>query len=547
MQKLRHSFLVTLLMLAGHLLVQNQSVFSAGLDSVAVFGLMHKPLGTAQLDTAVSPVGRSLVISNIGSSGQDGVSIDLGNSCGWDGFFIPLDVPDGGMIENTFLGSTGGGLPMEVASGMRVIGLGSGQGQLEAGFTGVTSITVDAYLGDAHVFHRSGVGSGPKMYSRDRFPWLLVCIIILAVSDFHNEEGDLEWDLETTFGGTASVQFPGGPTVSCDRIVMTPENPTVDYHTVERVELRGSQIPPFTIIGERLRMFGLPHASVGNALFSAEGGDGNLGTARKIRHHNLGSSGEDGVSIDLGKSKLYNVKWDSLDASAPLPDSASIKFTAMGKVSGSSNHPIGMMMCQRVGSLYELSADFSPLGATSMTAYVYNGGTLVDSVKNITSSMFATTFGCVDDDHWGRPIKNGIPGMGGSLTMFGPESFTFNAGGGRAPVSITGDEVVLVPEDATGEVESFSQVVITTADIPELSFTEESMTQYVTCGDPDGSGIVTISDVVFLIQYIFAGGPSPNPLAAGDADCNGIVTISDAVYLINYIFSGGPAPCASCL
>lgn len=66
------------------------------------------------------------------------------------------------------------------------------------------------------------------------------------------------------------------------------------------------------------------------------------------------------------------------------------------------------------------------------------------------------------------------------------------------------------------------------------------------CGDSDHNGLVTISDVVHLIGYIFAGGPAPNPLASGDADCNGLVTISDAVYLINFIFAGGAAPCATC-
>ncbi len=67
-----------------------------------------------------------------------------------------------------------------------------------------------------------------------------------------------------------------------------------------------------------------------------------------------------------------------------------------------------------------------------------------------------------------------------------------------------------------------------------------------TCGDADGSNIVTISDAVFLISYIFGGGPAPDPVLAGDADCSGIVTISDAVFLINYIFGGGPAPCSTC-
>lgn len=69
--------------------------------------------------------------------------------------------------------------------------------------------------------------------------------------------------------------------------------------------------------------------------------------------------------------------------------------------------------------------------------------------------------------------------------------------------------------------------------------------QYV-CGDGDGNSLVTISDAVYIINYIFAGGPAPNPLLAGDCDCNELVTISDVVYLINYIFAGGQAPCAAC-
>jgi hypothetical protein len=67
-----------------------------------------------------------------------------------------------------------------------------------------------------------------------------------------------------------------------------------------------------------------------------------------------------------------------------------------------------------------------------------------------------------------------------------------------------------------------------------------------TCGDADGNTIVNISDAVYLISYIFGGGPAPLPLVAGDADCNSIVNIADAVYLIAYIFGGGAAPCADC-
>jgi hypothetical protein len=63
------------------------------------------------------------------------------------------------------------------------------------------------------------------------------------------------------------------------------------------------------------------------------------------------------------------------------------------------------------------------------------------------------------------------------------------------------------------------------------------------CGDADASGEVDIDDVVYLITYIFSGGPPPDPYESGDGDCSGDVDIDDVVWLINYIFAGGNAPC----
>jgi hypothetical protein len=63
------------------------------------------------------------------------------------------------------------------------------------------------------------------------------------------------------------------------------------------------------------------------------------------------------------------------------------------------------------------------------------------------------------------------------------------------------------------------------------------------CGDTDASGDVDIDDVVYIIAFIFTGGPEPNPYLSGDADCSGLVDIDDAVFLIAYIFSGGYDPC----
>jgi hypothetical protein len=66
-------------------------------------------------------------------------------------------------------------------------------------------------------------------------------------------------------------------------------------------------------------------------------------------------------------------------------------------------------------------------------------------------------------------------------------------------------------------------------------------------GDADFNGFINITDAVYIVNYIFAGGPPPFPITlVGDADCNEMVNISDVVYLVSYIFSGGSPPCSPC-
>jgi|GEM_PF-3613925 len=63
------------------------------------------------------------------------------------------------------------------------------------------------------------------------------------------------------------------------------------------------------------------------------------------------------------------------------------------------------------------------------------------------------------------------------------------------------------------------------------------------CGDANGDQSINIGDAVYLVNYVFRGGPAPNPYEAGNPNCDQAVNIGDAVYLVNYIFRGGPAPC----
>ena len=63
-------------------------------------------------------------------------------------------------------------------------------------------------------------------------------------------------------------------------------------------------------------------------------------------------------------------------------------------------------------------------------------------------------------------------------------------------------------------------------------------------GDVNGDIQLSISDIIYMINSLFKGGPAPDPLLKGDCNCDGDFTISDVIYLINHLFKGGTAPCS---
>jgi len=63
-------------------------------------------------------------------------------------------------------------------------------------------------------------------------------------------------------------------------------------------------------------------------------------------------------------------------------------------------------------------------------------------------------------------------------------------------------------------------------------------------GDCNFNGKVNISDVTYLVYYLFATGDPPKPeKKVCDVDCDGKVNISDVTYIVAYLFSGSVIPC----
>jgi hypothetical protein len=56
----------------------------------------------------------------------------------------------------------------------------------------------------------------------------------------------------------------------------------------------------------------------------------------------------------------------------------------------------------------------------------------------------------------------------------------------------------------------------------------------------NGNGVVDAFDVIMLIDYVFAGGTSPNPESIADVNGDRVSDVSDVIYLIKHVFSGEP-------
>jgi serine protease AprX len=139
------------------------------------------------------------------------------------------------------------------------------------------------------------------------------------------------------------------------------------------------------------------------------------------------------------------------------------------------------------------------------------------------ASVYWGNYG-LDTSHWS--VSGGVPD-----TLNNVENvFVENPQAGEWTIEVIAQNVAIDGHSETPAVDQDFALVATTK-LPYIR------------GDANGDGVIDISDVVYLINYLFIHGPAPIPvLDAGDATCDGVVDASDVVYVINYLFVNGPAP-----
>ncbi len=182
---------------------------------------------------------------------------------------------------------------------------------------------------------------------------------------------------------------------------------------------------------------------------------------------------------------------------------------------------------------YAISTDITDLYANPFS----HGGGRCSCLVQFTLADYCTiTFRLYDQS--GNLLRSGGPGLAES----GLNTLLWDGKDGSGNFVPAGDYRSEVTATSLYANRNTSQPVNTVTKSVWFDLCESACTWKV--GDADGNGTINISDAVFLIAYIFAGGsePQPNSVGSGDADCTKSVNIGDAVYLIAYMFSHGHPP-----
>jgi hypothetical protein len=117
-----------------------------------------------------------------------------------------------------------------------------------------------------------------------------------------------------------------------------------------------------------------------------------------------------------------------------------------------------------------------------------------------------------------------------------PASGTVPAGG-SLDIAITGGTIHLDSGDY------YAQVVVVNNDplSPEVIVPVYLHVIQSILGDNNGDRRVNGGDIIYLVNFVFKGGPEPRGLT-GDVTCEGAVTLVDIITMVNWVFKSHALP-----
>ncbi len=236
-----------------------------------------------------------------------------------------------------------------------------------------------------------------------------------------------------------------------------------------------------TLDQDTIRFGGLPHVSLGKA--SLDTTDGSLVIG------NIGSEGDDGVGVRGFKLTHFGVELGDPSALGVPTDGAYLEIVSVGSLDGG---PASLLGSSRVTqssteavSRYELSADFSPMGASLLVCEVFDGETRVirvagleNPVANVDSWPSGAAF-TLGKDYFPYP-ESGPTEEGGLveadwlMRTTGAVLIVENRFGARRDTTVMGNRVRIFAEDPNVVGGFLTAFDLLAKDIPTVTIPSES-------------------------------------------------------------------------
>ncbi|MFI4881928.1 MAG: GC-type dockerin domain-anchored protein [Phycisphaerales bacterium JB064] len=480
-------------------------------QSITAFGLPHDALGQAVL----RPTNDGLLVSNLGSSGQDGVRVGLGQA----GFHVvtfeppPLtSLPDGAFLETTAFGEVDGQPGSPVWSVRSTASGGSSFVSVDASRLRPDALRLEARL-DGQVVSRVRITDIDPDLRIVEIPRLEGCII------------DPVWQMEPDiwaiigFPEPAVLTLLGGELVRADQIVIATEGLRVDIGAITATEMRSADYREITLVDEALGKFDFEHRALGQTRLRAS--EGALTIA------GIGSSGMDGVEMRwleaTGPTSGFSAELEPLRLVGP---EQTLTLRATGRVPGAPEVDLG------VSSINNgvVTADFSPLGAQTATLIGLLDGRIVDRREvpargEIIVMDEIVVHGCAKQPSLPLPPFPPFPCF---IWRFDETLISPIIGD-----PYIADEVRILASDATVAFDGLESFSIMGQGIEQFSLIGESLV--VDCrADCDGDGTLDFLDFLCFLNQFDAGDP------AADCDGDGVLDFLDFLCFLNAFDAGCP-------
>ena len=432
-------------------------------------GFSHTALGSAVLQVQPGASGNELVVTNIGSSGQDGVTLDLGQAAGimMEGpvHLIPVGSSVAIAPEGWALSSL---VELVVVRGMRN-SIGDLELTVDFGQTGATAFDVEIVSQGCVVFQATGL-PGPVAAVIGALGGGARQVSVTLKEDLPGvNEIVYTWTLEAP----ASIGLPGFPfpTGFGDEIRVTPNTAVPD--ALATFSLTGTDSAPMIITAERLQ-YGTDHPLWADFWHRALGPtrfDTNT-CAECLRLHQLDAGPSNlpkyGFGMNPGglnrPAASVAMTWNPIDPLGNLPIGASVTWKAVGRLGGQTGEELASTTSTKISGGWDTVVDWTPLQPASRTIEVWNGETQVLSIGGlgapiswiVTDAPEATSFDI------GDPV---------SMTGTYPDNSPITVMVGGSPITVSGDRVVVKAIGLAGEPEVLARLDLFTDAISELTLT----------------------------------------------------------------------------